>query len=274
MPDPDAALALYEITQEMTAARGFDAYEISNHARPGEESRHNLLYWRYGEYAGVGPGAHGRVVIPLSPFLRGEGEGRPLAPESLAVPHLVPEARFHRDPLTTSSAGKWGEGVRIATVTEKNPEAWLARVEEHGHGFTERTGITRTEQADEMLLMGLRLREGVDLGRLRALGGVEPSKQAMDGLMALGLLERMPAAAPGTVSGNWRANELEPISMCLSPGERPEHDVVPQAVSASTNIIRATPKGRFVLNAVVAELSKSFATVVAPSPMDNARDAR
>ena len=228
VPDPDAALALYEITQEMTAARGFDAYEISNHARPGEESRHNLLYWRYGEYAGVGPGAHGRLIT---------------------------------------------SGARFATVTERNPEAWIARVEEHGHGFTERTEVTRAEQADEMLLMGLRLRDGVDLGRLRALGGVEPSKQAMDGLMALGLLERMPAAAPGAVSGNWRANELEPISMCLSPGERPEHDVSPLAALSSPGIIRATPKGRFVLNAVVAELSKSFATVVAPSPMDNARDA-
>jgi putative oxygen-independent coproporphyrinogen III oxidase len=224
VPDGDAAATLYEITQELTGARGLDAYEISNHAKLGEESRHNLLYWRYGEYAGVGPGAHGRLLA---------------------------------------------DGGRIATVAEKNPEAWAARVEENGHGFTERTGITRAEQADEMLLMGLRLREGVDLARLAALGGVAPSKQAMDGLMALGLLERISAATPGTASGNWRANELEPIAMCLSAGERPEHAV---AVQASLDIIRATPKGRFVLNAVVAELSKSFSPVVPPA-MDNARGA-
>ena len=63
IPDADAAGALYELTQEMTEAAGLPAYEISNHAAPGEESRHNLLYWRYGEYAGVGPGAHGRLVV-------------------------------------------------------------------------------------------------------------------------------------------------------------------------------------------------------------------
>ena len=63
VPDGDAASALYELTQEMTERAGLPAYEISNHAAPGEESRHNLTYWRYGEYAGIGPGAHGRVVV-------------------------------------------------------------------------------------------------------------------------------------------------------------------------------------------------------------------
>ncbi len=64
MPDPEQARALWEVTQELTAARGLPAYEVSNHARPGAESRHNLVYWRYGEYAGVGPGAHGRILTP------------------------------------------------------------------------------------------------------------------------------------------------------------------------------------------------------------------
>ncbi|WP_237479823.1 radical SAM family heme chaperone HemW [Lichenibacterium dinghuense] len=62
VPDPEQARALWEVTQELTAARGLPAYEVSNHARPGAESRHNLVYWRYGEYAGVGPGAHGRIL--------------------------------------------------------------------------------------------------------------------------------------------------------------------------------------------------------------------
>ena len=63
IPDDDLAAGLYETTQELTEAAGLPAYEISNHARPGAESRHNLIYWRYGDYAGVGPGAHGRLDL-------------------------------------------------------------------------------------------------------------------------------------------------------------------------------------------------------------------
>jgi oxygen-independent coproporphyrinogen-3 oxidase len=63
IPDDDLAADFYSVTQELTEAAGLPAYEISNHARPGAESRHNLLYWRYGCYAGVGPGAHGRLVL-------------------------------------------------------------------------------------------------------------------------------------------------------------------------------------------------------------------
>ncbi len=144
IPDPDQALALYDVTQEMTARHGLPQYEISNHARPGDESRHNLIYWRYGEYAGIGPGAHGRI--------RASGE-------------------------------------RVATVTERNPEAWLAKVEAHGHGTTERTAITPTEAADEMLLMGLRLLEGLDLARLERMTGQTPSQASLMELMDLGMLE-------------------------------------------------------------------------------------
>ncbi len=63
IPDEDRAVALYEATQEVSEAASLPAYEISNHARTGAQSRHNLIYWRYGDYAGVGPGAHGRVVL-------------------------------------------------------------------------------------------------------------------------------------------------------------------------------------------------------------------
>src|SRR4029453_12483986 len=112
VPDPDAALALYEITQEMTERAGLAAYEISNHAAPGEESRPNMLYWRYGEYVGVGAGAHGRLVL---------------------------------------------DGRRHAIATERQPERWLERVERTGHGAVEMTPLSPAEQADEALLMGLRL---------------------------------------------------------------------------------------------------------------------
>ncbi len=64
IPNADTARALWDVTQELTEKAGMPAYEISNHARPGGESRHNLIYWRYGEYVGVGPGAHGRIVTP------------------------------------------------------------------------------------------------------------------------------------------------------------------------------------------------------------------
>ena len=61
-PDMETGRALWDVTQEITTAAGLPAYEVSNHARPGAESRHNLIYWRYGDYAGVGPGAHGRLT--------------------------------------------------------------------------------------------------------------------------------------------------------------------------------------------------------------------
>ena len=126
VPDADHAAELYALTQSVTAARGLPAYEISNHARPGAESRHNLTYWRYGEYVGVGPGAHGRFV-----------EG----------------------------------GTRVVTIAERRPESWLAMVEQAGHGITGGESLTREEEADEFLLMGLRLAEGIDLVRYERLAG-------------------------------------------------------------------------------------------------------
>ncbi|MBU0858346.1 MAG: radical SAM family heme chaperone HemW [Alphaproteobacteria bacterium] len=63
IPNEDEGAALYEVTQSVLSDRGMPAYEVSNHARPGEESRHNLVYWRYGDYVGIGPGAHGRLTL-------------------------------------------------------------------------------------------------------------------------------------------------------------------------------------------------------------------
>jgi oxygen-independent coproporphyrinogen-3 oxidase len=126
IPDEGRARALYDTTQEICAALGLPAYEISNHARPGAECRHNLVYWRGDEYAGIGPGAHGRIDI---------------------------------------------DGTRRATATEKRPEAWLMRVEQLGHGVVTDDALTSEERADEYLLMGLRLREGIDPQRYRALAG-------------------------------------------------------------------------------------------------------
>ncbi|AUC93900.1 coproporphyrinogen III oxidase [Bradyrhizobium sp. SK17] len=125
-PDEATSRALYDVTQEVCAREGLPAYEISNHARPGVECKHNLVYWRGEEYAGIGPGAHGRLDI---------------------------------------------DGVRHATATERRPEAWLLNVEERGHGVVSDDGLNSEERADEFLLMGLRLVEGIDPKRYAQLSG-------------------------------------------------------------------------------------------------------
>jgi oxygen-independent coproporphyrinogen-3 oxidase len=126
VPDEDAARALYDVTQSICAQAGLHAYEVSNHARPGGECRHNLIYWRAQEYAGIGPGAHGRLDIA---------------------------------------------GCRYATATEKRPESWLMRVEGLGHGLVTDEALTREQMADEFLLMGLRLAEGIDPQRYARIAG-------------------------------------------------------------------------------------------------------
>ena len=125
-PDEATARALYDVTQEVCAQRGLPSYEISNHARAGAECKHNLVYWRGEEYAGIGPGAHGRLDLG---------------------------------------------GVRHAIATEKRPEAWLMRVEANGHGVITDDRLNSEERADEFLLMGLRLAEGIDPKRYAALSG-------------------------------------------------------------------------------------------------------
>ena len=126
VPGADAAAELYEVTQGLTREAGLAAYEISNHAAAGEECRHNLTYWRYGDYAGVGPGAHGRLTI---------------------------------------------DGQRWAISALRSPEAWACQVEAAGHGLEARDRLNRDDQRAELLLMGLRLSEGIDLSRFEALGG-------------------------------------------------------------------------------------------------------
>jgi putative oxygen-independent coproporphyrinogen III oxidase len=147
IPNADTARALYDTTQEICAAHGLPAYEISNHARPGGECRHNLVYWRGHEYAGIGPGAHGRLDIA---------------------------------------------GTRRATATEKRPEAWLERVASEGHGLVTDDALTRDEMADEFLLMGLRLAEGIDTARYAALAGRPLDPARIAALREHGLVETTP----------------------------------------------------------------------------------
>ena len=136
VPDEDLARDLYDLTQSICANAGLPAYEISNHARPGAECRHNLIYWRGHEYAGIGPGAHGRLNLG---------------------------------------------GRRYATETERRPESWLMRVEATGTGLIVDDTLTPGECADEYLLMGLRLAEGIEPARYLALCGreIDPARVAV-----------------------------------------------------------------------------------------------
>ena len=156
VPAQEAARALWDITQEITSKHGFPAYEISNHARPGAESRHNLVYWRYGEYAGVGPGAHGRLVTAKG---------------------------------------------RRAQATERHPEMWLTTVEGEGHGLIEDELLSEEEQGDEFLLMGLRLTEGIDPDRFRALAGRPIDPARVQSLIADGMVERVRGRLRVTAAG-------------------------------------------------------------------------
>ncbi|MCB1420526.1 MAG: coproporphyrinogen III oxidase [Notoacmeibacter sp.] len=143
-PDPDLGADLYELTQEVTERHGLPAYEVSNHAVPGAESRHNLTYWRYGEYVGVGPGAHGRLAQ---------------------------------------------DDKRLVTMAARHPETWLERVESGKGGMASTELLDPGEQADEMLLMGLRLVEGLDLSRLERLRGTPLPAARLSGLQQAGLVE-------------------------------------------------------------------------------------
>jgi oxygen-independent coproporphyrinogen-3 oxidase len=122
--DADRAAALYELTDAMTSAAGMPTYEISNHAHPGHESRHNLTYWRYGDYAGIGPGAHGRRL-----------------------------------------------GMR--TVRHRKPENFLSAITRNRHGIAEEAALSPTQAADEALVMGLRLAEGIDAEALARCFGLD-----------------------------------------------------------------------------------------------------
>jgi putative oxygen-independent coproporphyrinogen III oxidase len=171
LPDEETAAGLYEATAEEAARFGLLPYEVSNYAKPGSESRHNLAYWRYGDYAGIGPGAHGRLSL---------------------------------------------DGRLIATRRHRAPEIWAERVEAGGHGSGEDLPVTPEERAREMLLMGLRLSEGISAARFQARTGVALA-DAVD-----------PAVRAAAVEAGYLVDE----------GDR----------------LRATPEGRLRLDALLGAL--------------------
>lgn len=143
LPADEDAADMYLATQDICEARGMPAYEVSNHAPPGSESRHNLIYWRYGDYVGIGPGAHGRLTI--------------------------------------------GE-QKYATETPLNPDLWLGCVR-NGSGEAGREALSRRDQAQEYIMMGMRLTEGLDVERFTHLSGSQLAEEKLAQLIDIGMVE-------------------------------------------------------------------------------------
>jgi putative oxygen-independent coproporphyrinogen III oxidase len=167
LPDDDTAVALYEATSEEAARKSLLPYEVSNYAKPGSESRHNLTYWRYSDYAGIGPGAHGRLTLPAS---------------------------FAGEPI-----GHDDNRSIVATRRHRAPEVWAERVERDGHGMVQESPLGQLERAREMLLMGLRLTEGIDAARFADRTGV-----SLGGAIDQGVLQQ----ALGENYLAWQGNRL------------------------------------------------------------------
>ena len=164
--DEETAAGLYEVTQGRLAEAGLPAYEISNHARLGAECRHNLAYWRYEDYLGIGPGAHGRV---------------------------------------TRDSGK------IATQQHRAPEAWLDAIETAGTALEETAPITPKTAFAEMVMMGLRLAEGIPRARLEAFGGKQVEtlfRAALPRLIEGGFLTLDEQRLTATAGGRQRLNAV------------------------------------------------------------------
>ena len=166
LPDEDLSGDMYDLTQEICEKYGMPAYEVSNHAKPGAESRHNLIYWRYGDYVGIGPGAHGRVTL---------GERR------------------------------------YATEAFSNPDRWLNAVPD-GSVLTSKAALDPATQADEYLMMSLRLNEGMSLSRYESLAGKALSASTLGYLTEIGMIDasydRVKATQQGRVVLNSVIREL------------------------------------------------------------------
>ncbi|MEJ5217959.1 radical SAM family heme chaperone HemW [Cognatishimia sp. D5M38] len=162
LPHDDLAADMYQRTGEICAEAGLEGYEVSNYAKPGSESRHNLIYWRYGDYAGIGPGAHGRLTLG---------------------------------------------GQRHATEQWRNPNKWLEAAEAGG-AESQRRSISHADQSDEMMMMGLRLREGVDLDRWGLLSNRSLNEDRISHMEAIGMLRREGSRLFATQDGRMVLNTL------------------------------------------------------------------
>jgi oxygen-independent coproporphyrinogen-3 oxidase len=163
-PELEEAAELYDATQAATEALGFPAYEISNHARaPQAHARHNEIYWRSGDWIGIGPGAHGRVTH---------------------------------------------DGVRLALEAQRRPADYIDAVAENGIGAIVETPLTAEETADERLLMGIRLTEGVEIAPIEALRGRPLNRAALTWLAENGLVRDEAGRVQLTARGRTLTNRI------------------------------------------------------------------
>ncbi|KAB7614559.1 coproporphyrinogen III oxidase [Amylibacter sp. SFDW26] len=163
LPDDGLAADMYQATQDICATAGLNAYEVSNHAKAGSESRHNLIYWRYGDYVGIGPGAHGRITH---------------------------------------------DGIKQATEALRSPEDWLNTVQNKGSSFVITDKISKTDQAEEYLMMSLRLSEGTDLARFKTLSGCALDTNKIDDLTSLNLVQKTDDRLIATSKGRMILNSV------------------------------------------------------------------
>ena len=163
----DKAADLYDDTQRLLYQAGLPAYEISNHARPEDQCRHNLVYWRGGDYVGVGPGAHGRLQL---------------------------------------------DGHTYATHQIHGPEAWLNAVDRQGHGTAKSRELGPQDRAEELLILGLRLTEGIDLNAIKQRTGVylldHVDATQLNSLVEHGFLTKSPTHLMATQEGLVRLNAI------------------------------------------------------------------
>ena len=146
---------MYLATQDICEAHGLPAYEVSNHARPGAESQHNLIYWRYGDYVGIGPGAHGRITL---------------------------------------------DDRKFATETYLSPNGWLTAAAS-GSGEKKRSVLSSQDQANEYLMMCMRLSEGLHIDRFEQLSGDSLSASKIDELSEMGVITHQDGRLIATKDG-------------------------------------------------------------------------
>lgn len=167
LPSSELSEELYLATEDLLSSKGLRCYEVSNYAVPGKECQHNLAYWRYDDYLGIGPGAHGRLTL---------------------------------------------DNKKTATMTIHHPENWLTSVQKHGHGIQTRTVLADQEVLEELLIMGLRIKEGISAVRFAALTGrhineVFPQKKLAP-FIDEGLLEVYDGGMNATDKGRLLLNSL------------------------------------------------------------------
>ena len=161
LPNDDLAADMFDLTNKTCAEAGLEPYEISNYSSSGFESIHNIIYWRGGDYIGIGPGAHGRLTL---------------------------------------------SGKRLATQTALAPAAWLDRVSLSSSGTVKSEILSKTDHANELIMMGLRMRGGISRSRIQAVSG--QAIEIPEHLVDLGFVEVSGDCVRATEAGRLLLNQL------------------------------------------------------------------